>query len=292
MCYKTIRERVENMSKLRKAIQRAKEAKKGSALLTNAERLQRLPMRTKKETNLMVPKKRNEIKVTYTKTRVEKINKDTLKENKILSIFKDSKIANQVDVLRTQLLSKLDKINGNSIMVTSAHPGEGKTFTAINLGISISQQLDRTVLIVDTDLRNPWKNHYDFTYDFWGIRTEQGLADYLLGKAEIEDLLINPSIEKLTILPGGKPIENSAEMLSSQRMEQLIEEIKKRYGSNRICIFDCPAILPYTDPLVITPLVDGILLVVEAEKTTPNDLKKAIKLLEGKPILGAVYNKS
>lgn len=280
------------MSKLRKALQRAKEAKNGSSLMKNTGRLQRLPMRSKKEPSLTVPDKRNEIKVTYTKTRVEKISKDILKDNKVLSIFKDNIIANQIDVLRTQLLSKLDEINGNSIMVTSAHPGEGKTFTAINLGISISQQLDRTVLIVDTDLRNPWKNHYDFSYDFWGIRTEKGLADYLNGNAEIEDLLINPSIEKLTILPAGKPIENSAEMLGSQKMEELIKEIKKRYGSNRICIFDCPAILPYTDPLVITKLIDGILLVVEAEKTTPNDLKKAIKLLEGKPILGAVYNKS
>jgi non-specific protein-tyrosine kinase len=280
------------MSKLRKALRRAKEEKSGSSLQKNDGHVKRLPMRNKKELSLKVPQERNEIKVKYTKTRVEKISRDILKENKILSIFKDNKIANQIDVLRTQILSKLDEINGNSIMVTSAHPGEGKTFTAINLGVSISQQLDRTVLIIDTDLRNPWKNHYDFSYDFWGIRTEKGLTDYLLGNAEIEDLLINPNIEKLTILPAGKPIENSAEMLGSQRMEQLVKEIKKRYGSNRICIFDCPAILPYTDPLVITHLIDGILLVVEAEKTTPNDLKKTIKLLEGKTILGTVYNKS
>lgn len=222
------------MSKLRKALQRAKEAKNGSSLMKNTGRLQRLPMRSKKEPSLTVPDKRNEIKVTYTKTRVEKISKDILKDNKVLSIFKDNIIANQIDVLRTQLLSKLDEINGNSIMVTSAHPGEGKTFTAINLGISISQQLDRTVLIVDTDLRNPWKNHYDFSYDFWGIRTEKGLADYLNGNAEIEDLLINPSIEKLTILPAGKPIENSHSQIGDAALQ--VETIVNVWDKHDLCV--------------------------------------------------------
>ncbi len=279
------------MSKLKKALNRAKEDRSDFSLKSKSPEVQKLSVNKIDELK-KTKEKQKEIHVTYSKTRVERINRDHLRKNKILSIFKDNVLTNQVDILRTQILSKLDKIGGNTIMVTSAHPGEGKTFTAINLGISISQQLDRTVLIVDTDLRNPWKHHFDFSYDFWGIKTDKGLADYLLGKSEIEDLLINPSIEKLTILPAGKPIENSAEMLGSQRMEKFINEIKSRYGSNRICIFDCPALLPYTDPLVFTHLVDGILLVIEAERTTPEEIKKINKLLEGKTVLGTVFNKA
>jgi protein-tyrosine kinase len=286
------------MSKLKKAIERAKETRDGAPLSHKTENVQplrislgadskRAPIETKR-----TPTERKEIKVTYSKTRVEKIDKELLRKNKILSIFKESQITNQVDILRTQVCANLDKLGGNSIMVTSAHPGEGKTFTAINLGISIAQQLDRTVLIVDTDLRNPWKYHYNFAHDFWGLDTERGLSDYLLEEAEIEELLVNPGIEKLTILPAGKPLTNSAEMLGSERMEKFITETKNRYGLNRICIFDCPALLPYTDPLVLTHLIDGILLVVEAERTTPEDLKKMVKLLEGKPILGIVFNKA
>ncbi len=279
------------MSKLKKAIRRAKETRSGAPLSYKKENVQPLRLKKRSDSEQELTE-RKEIKVTYSKTRVEKIDKELLKRNKILSIFKETQITNQVDILRTQLLDKLDKLGGNSIMVTSAHPGEGKTFTAINLSISIAQQLDRTVLIVDTDLRNPWKYHYDFAQDFWGIKPKKGLADYLQERAEIEELLVNPGIDKLTILPAGKPLTNSAEMLGSDRMEKFISEIKNRYGSNRICIFDCPAMLPYTDPLVFKHLIDGILLVVEAEKTTPEDLKKCIKLLEGKAILGTVFNKA
>jgi non-specific protein-tyrosine kinase len=279
------------MSKLKKAILRAKETRNDVSLHQKEENVQ--PLRLKKRGDSQIESsERKEVKITYSKTRVEKIDKELLRSNKILSIFKETQITNQVDMLRTQLLAGLDKIGGNSIMVTSAHPGEGKTFTSINLSISIAQQLDRTVLIVDTDLRNPWRYHYDFSQDFWGIKPDKGLSDYLQGRAEIEELLVNPGIDKLTILPAGKPLANSAEMLGSKRMETLIGEIKSRYGSNRICLFDCPAMLPYTDPLVIKNFVDGILLVVEAEKTTPEDITKCVKLLEGKAILGTIFNKS
>jgi non-specific protein-tyrosine kinase len=142
------------------------------------------------------------------------------------------------------------------------------------------------------DLRNPWRNHFDFAMDFWGLKPEKGLADFLLGDAEIEDVILNPGIAKLTIIPAGKSLPNSAELLSSQRMVQFVNDVKKRYGSNRICIFDTPALLPYTDALVISHLIDGILLVVEAERTSPDELKKALKLLVEKPLLGTVFNKS
>jgi non-specific protein-tyrosine kinase len=281
------------MSKLKKALQRAKEARGNKGVLQKATVKHAFRMPPQKDAPPEPRKKRGEkLNITYSKTPVVGVDKEVLRNNKIFSVFKDNQTTDQVDGLRTQLLTKLDAINGNSLLVTSSHPGEGKTFTAINLGVSVAQQLDRSVLIIDMDLRNPWRNHFDFSHDFWGLNPEKGLADFLLGEVGIEDVMLNPGIEKLTIIPAGKPLPNSAELLSSQRMVNFVQDVKSRYGSDRICIFDSPALLPYTDALVISDLIDGILLVVEAERTSPEDLKKSLKLLVDKPLLGTVYNKS
>jgi protein-tyrosine kinase len=281
------------MSKLKKALQRATEAKTGTPLSpkhTTGDR--RIHPLLKKHGITEPATETKDIKITYSKTRVEHVDKRILKKNKIFSAFKNNRTTDQVDILRTQVLSKLSEKGGNSILVTSCYPGEGKTFTAINLGVSLSQQLDRTVLLVDTDLRHPWKYHYDFSQDFWGLHPKKGLSDYLMGQAEIEELIINPGIDKLTIIPAGKPLPNSAELLASDRMKQFIHNVKSRFGNERICIFDSPALLYCTDPLVFSGLLDGVLLVVEAERTTADELKKVLKLLDSKFILGTVFNKT
>ena len=176
--------------------------------------------------------------------------------------------------------------------VTSAFPGEGKTFTSINLGVSIAQQLDRTVLIIDCDLRNPWKHHFDFSSDFFGIHIREGLAHYLQKNVDLEKIILNPGIDKLTIIPGGRPLPNSAELLSSKRMKDLVLELKTRYKEDRIVIFDSPALLACTDPLVFSENIDGVILVVQAERTSPEDLKRVTELLKDHSLLGTVLNKS
>lgn len=282
------------MSKLKKALERAKIAREsGDGGLFLPRTGQALPSGLSPSGRGFYPDlDGQEVKITYSRTRVQRVDRDILRKNKIFSLFKENRATDQIDALRTQILSKLKKMKGNSILVTSAHPGEGKTFTSINLGVSITQQLDRTVLVVDADLRNPWRNHFDFATDFFGVTIKKGLADYLMGRAEIEEVLLNPGIEKLTILPAGKPMPNSAEMLGSKKMEKLIIDLKTRYSGDRIVIFDSPALLACTDPLVFSHLVDGVLLVVESERTTPDDLKRVMELLKDRPLLGAVLNKS
>ena len=189
-----------------------------------------------------------------------------------------------IKIMRTRILNLLEKTGGNSLLVTSPLPGEGKTLTAINLAISISHEIDRTTLLVDADLRSPMINKY------FGIPEGKGLSDYLRGKADIPDLLINPGIEKLTILPGGSPIPNSSELLGAPRMESLVAEMKKRYP-DRFLIFDSSSLLTTADPLVFSRYIDGILLVVEAEKTPKADIEKAREMLKDKPVLGTVFNK-
>lgn len=278
------------MSKLKKALQKAKDSRglenqnlyknQGKSNLTGLAK-------AKRDTEC-----RPEIDIHYSETKIRKIDDKVLKEGKVISLFHESEKIDQIKSLRTQILNHLTEIGGNSILVTSANPYEGKTFTAINLGVSIAQELDRTVLIVDADLRKHNKYHKNFATDFFGTDMNEGLSNYLLGQAELSDLMINPGIERLVLLPAGRPLPNSSELLGSPRMVALVNDIKSRYTDDRIVIFDCSSLLSCADPLILTRYVDSILLIVEEEKTTKDDLKKTMELLKGKRIIGTVMNKS
>ena len=282
------------MSKLKKAMDKAMaEREKGDDALFEAQAREVPEMATVPRES--VEKKgtcAQDFSVAYSRTRVQPIDPEVLKQNKVISLFHDHQMADHLKTLRTQVLNSLEKLGGNTLLITSAHPGEGKTFMAINLGVSIAQEMDHTVAIVDADLRKPAKDHYSFSQDFFGIAPEKGLSDYLLGHAEIEDLLINPGIPKLTLLPAGRSMSNSAEHLGSPRMEALVREMRERYCRDRIVIFDSPALLVSADPMVFARGVDGVLLVVEAEKTSAADLKRCGELLSGCNILGTVLNKA
>jgi non-specific protein-tyrosine kinase len=229
--------------------------------------------------------------ISYSKTKVQKIDDNVLRNGKIFSHFHDAETIDQIKTLRTQILNCLDELHGNSFLVTSANPGEGKTFTSINLGISIAQELYRTVLIVDCDLKTHTKKHKQFAQDFFGLEITKGLSDYLLDNAEIPEILLNPGIERLVILPAGTTLPNSAELLSSPKMAALVDDFKSRYPSERIIIYDCSALLAHTDSLVMTKYVDGILLVVEEKRTSTEQIKTVMELLKDKPVIGSIINK-
>jgi len=238
-----------------------------------------------------VEKQKSKLDISYSKTKVQKVENNILKKGKVVSHFYDTDIIDQIKTLRTQILNRLDKIHGNSLLVTSANPYEGKTFASINLGVSIAQEMHRTVLIVDCDLKTHTKKHKQFAQDFFGLEITKGLSDYLLGNAEITDILLNPGIERLVIVPAGTTLPNSAELLSSTKMALLVDDFKNRYPSDRIIIYDCSALLAHTDSLVMTKYVDGILLVVEEKRTTTDQIKKVMELLKDRPVIGSIINK-
>jgi receptor protein-tyrosine kinase/non-specific protein-tyrosine kinase len=171
----------------------------------------------------------------------------------------------------------------NTIMVTSADMGEGKTVTAINLAVTMANAIDYTVLLVDADLRNPTIHKY------LGIAAKYGLSDYLSGKKEIPDILIKTGIGRLVLLPGGNPLENPAEMLSSERMKKLVEEMKHMYR-DRYVIFDSSPVLVTADSLSLSGYMDGVLFVVQADHTSEKAVTQAISLMKGSNILGVVLN--
>jgi non-specific protein-tyrosine kinase len=232
------------------------------------------------------------VRFNYSKTKVQINDPEILRNNKIFSVFDDMETTDQIKILRTQVLRKLKAIGGNSILVTSANPYEGKTFTSINLGVSIAKEFDRTVLIIDADIRKPTQKHTSFSTEFFSLKVEYGLTDYLEGDADISDILINPGIDKLTLIPGGVPVDNSPELLNSGRMEEMMLEIKTRYPSDRIVIVDGPAILPFSDAMILSRYVDGVVPVIESEKTSSEDLKKMMLHLKEVNVLGVVLNKN
>jgi non-specific protein-tyrosine kinase len=278
------------MSKLKKALEKAKETREhdNQAFLKDDRKFEP----TKEASSDDIKECRPELSINYSTTRVKKIDDSMLQKGKVISLFHDLEKVDQIKTLRTQILNKLKEVGGNSLLITSANPHEGKTFTAINLSVSIAQELNRTVLLVDCDLKNHSKPHKSFGRDFFGTQMDEGLSNYLLDQGELQDLLINPGIERLVLLPAGRPLSNSSEMLSSPRMEMLVNDIKCRYPEDRILIFDSSSLLTSADPLVLTRFVDGILLVVEEEKTTTDDLQKVRELLKDKHIIGSVMNKS
>lgn len=174
----------------------------------------------------------------------------------------------------------------NLIMVTSALPGEGKTFSAINLAISIAMELDHTVLLVDADVARP------SVLRTLGLKSEAGLMDLLLDTSlDMGDVLLKTNIDTLTILPAGKNHRHATELLASQTMSSLLDEIASRYP-DRIVIFDSPPLLLTSEARVLASQMGQIVVVVEAETTTIHAVKSALSQLEACSNVNLVYNKA
>jgi len=209
-----------------------------------------------------------------------------LRENRIVTGLEPGPFTDANNLLRTQVLQRFKENNWNVLAVTSPGEGEGKTLTAINLAISIAREVDYTVLLVDANLRHPWM------LEQLGLSHRKGLSDYLTDDAPISELLIKPSrVEHLVILPGGRPLVNSAEMLNSPKMAQLVKDMKSRYHS-RIIIFDLPPVLSSADALAFSPYVDAALLVIEEGITQKHEIEHAVELLSSTNIIGTVLNKA
>lgn len=268
------------MSKLKQALERAKAAQ-GPAETVVDRAVEGPPI----EGPPFSPEERCDVNPVYCQTNVVRTDPHILLRNRIVSLSHGEGLSDQIKILQAQVLSEMERIPGNTMLITSPNPSEGKTITAINLAISMSHKLDRTVLLVDAHLRSPAVHRY------LGLPAGAGLSDYLLREANLPDLFINPGIEKMVLLPAGRPLANSAELLASPRMESLVKEMKDRYP-DRFLIFDASSLLTGADALVLAPFMDGLLLIVEAEKTAAKDVEKSLDLLKGRKLLGTVLNKA
>lgn len=226
-----------------------------------------------------------QMKPVYTQTRILRVRPETLSRNRVISPTDTGPAIGAYKVLRTRLLQVMSRNDWCALGVTSPRAGEGKTLTAINLAISLALDVNHTVLLVDLDLRRPSVHRY------FGLEESRGLGDYLKENCDLRGLLFNPGIDRLVVLPGGAPVENSSEMLTSPRMVDLAREMKARYRS-RVVLFDLPPLFAGDDVLAFSPRLDAVLLVAEEGKTRKGDLETAATMLRDIPVLGPVLNKS
>jgi protein-tyrosine kinase len=195
----------------------------------------------------------------------------------------DSLDAENFKILRSQILFPKNGARPRTIMVTSVFPGEGKTFLASNLAVSIALGINEHVLLIDCDLRKP------HIHKMFGYSNSEGLHEYLTGRKELPDLLIRTGIKKLTLLTGGSSPPNPSELLSSTNMREFLKEVRDRY-QDRFIIIDAPPSQVVAEANVLAKYVDGIILVVMAQKSPRETIQRAIENLGKQKILGIVFN--
>lgn len=187
-------------------------------------------------------------------------------------------------VLRSRILFPDPGVNAcKTIMVTSTVMGEGKTFVAANLGIALAQGVDQRSLLVDCDLRHPT------LATLFGLPQQRGLADFLKSGTDLAELILKTSVDKLTLLPSGRPPVNPSELLGSARMDGLVREMAERYD-DRFIIFDTPPILAASEALVLSQKVDGVVVVVRQGGSGRSQIKRIVELIGREKVIGIVFN--
>ena len=195
-------------------------------------------------------------------------------------------------IVKRQLLNRAfatgDKAikNGNLMLVTSAEPGEGKTFCAINLAMSIASERDLTVLLVDADVSKP------DVLSSLGVQGGKGLMDIIADESvDVADCLLKTNIENLSLLPAGRAHKLSTELMASERMGQFVKEIAQRYP-DRVIIFDSAPALASSVPGVLAMHVGQVLFIVEAERTRESQAKEALSMLSSCKHISLLLNKA
>ncbi len=176
--------------------------------------------------------------------------------------------------------------NGNLIMLASALSGEGKTFTALNLAMSVARERERTVLLIDADVAKPHISR------MLGLESRPGLLDLVIDdKLDLGDCLVTTDVPGLRILPAGQRHSHATELLASDKMEALVSEIANRYP-DRIVVFDSPPLLQTAEAQVLSLLVGQVVMVVAAGATKQTAVETALEMLDPSKTINLVLNKS
>lgn len=191
--------------------------------------------------------------------------------------------AEQYRALRTRLAHAEGAGALRTVLITSPQKGEGKSVTSANLALTMAQELQRRVVIVEADLRKPSLQR------LFGLPPGDGLADYLVGAAELKDVMKFLPEHNLTVVPAGSTPLNPAELLGSTAMRRMLDHLRTRF--DRV-ILDTPPVLPLADVAILAPLVDGALLVVRAGYTPKPSIENALRSFDSSRLLGVVLNES
>lgn len=222
--------------------------------------------------------------VHYKQTAVVPLDSQHLENRRVIAHQKAHAAGWAFDVLRTQVLQKMDDNGWKTLAITSPTVESGKTLVSTNLAMSISQLSHRTVLLVDFDLRRP------SVAKTLGLTCKHSLNDVLGGRVGVADALVNPGVERFVVLPTNESVAGASEALSSARVGHLITELRDRYR-DRIVVFDLPPVLAADDVMTVLPRIDCVLLVVASGASTESEVEEAMNRLSKANLLGVVLNK-
>jgi capsular exopolysaccharide synthesis family protein len=201
----------------------------------------------------------------------------------VAGLMPDSIASEQYRSLRTRIAMSENGHPLRVIMVTSPSKGDGKTLTAANLALTMSQEFQRRVLVVDADLRKPQ------VHSAFGIPQEPGLSEVLCGEADLDDVLVHLADYRLSILPAGRLPQQPAEFLGSFAMRRTLDTLRGRF--DRI-LLDMPPATPLADASILSPIVDGVLLIVRAGITPKPAIERALTGFDASKLLGLVLNEA
>lgn len=201
----------------------------------------------------------------------------------VAAIDPHSAAAERYRSVRTRISHREETMPVRTMMITSPGAGEGKSITAANLALTMAQELQRRVVIVEADLRKP------ALHQLFGLPSGPGLADYLTGAADLNGVMKFLPDHNLTVIPAGLTPMNPAELLGSTAMRRLLDQLRTRF--DRV-ILDTPPVLPLADVAILAPLVDGTVMVVRAGYTPKPAIENALRAFDSTRLLGIVLNES
>jgi non-specific protein-tyrosine kinase len=199
----------------------------------------------------------------------------------VAAIEPHSDIAERYRTTRARLSHREETMPLRTLMVTSPGAGDGKSITAANLALTMAQEFQRRVVLVDADFRG------SSVHSLFGLDATPGLAELLSGEASLDDALVYLPDHRLTILPSGRTPQFPTELLGSTAMRRAVDALRGRF--DRV-LFDMPAVLPLADAGTFAPLADGVLMVVRAGVTPRPALDRAIAAFDEEKVVGVVLN--
>lgn len=222
--------------------------------------------------------------VQYRQTPVIELDAAHLERHRIVAHQKSHPVSWAFDLLRTQVLQKMDENGWRTLAITSPTMESGKSVVAINLAIGIAQQTNRTSLLVDFDLRRPR------VATLLGLQREVSLNQVLTEGTPVEEAMVNPGIPRLVVLPTQRPVASSAEVLGSSKVAALMNELRDHYA-DRIVLVDLPPVLAADDVLALLPRIDCVLMIVGNGVSTRKEIEESMSRLSKFNLLGVVLNK-
>jgi capsular exopolysaccharide synthesis family protein len=214
--------------------------------------------------------------------KIERIELPSNGEGPFLFVPPHSFAGEEFRKLKTQIFHRLPN-PPHSILVTSATPEEGKTTVAVNLAAAISQEINRKAILIDGDLRKP-------SIHLKKNQSSKGLSNYLSDGIPLSEVLFKSEVENLQVIMAGSPTSRSSELIGSKRMGELIKSLREA-GDNTYIIIDSPPIISTTDPTLLAKMVDGIILVVMADRTPKESIQRSVKSIDRQKIIGVVFNR-